>query len=64
MRTLSRRLLLLEQSARPVRPPEVKVFYDDDVAVCAVHARCSVEKLTGQHHAGVLKLTFAQVAHE
>ena len=60
MRALSRRLLVLEQRDRPVPVPDVRVFYDDELVSCAVHARCGVEKQTGRHHAGVLKLTFIE----
>jgi len=63
VRALSWRLLLLERRDRPVRVPDVRVFYDDELVSCAVHARCGVEKQTGRHHAGVLRLTIIEARH-
>ena len=50
MTTLSRRLRLLEEHARPVTQRIVRIFQADEVVACNEHLRCGVERSTGIHH--------------
>ena len=59
MKTLDRRLSLLEQKIRPPVVPAIRVLYDDDLADCEEHLHCAVDLETGSHHK-VIRLRFAE----
>jgi hypothetical protein len=61
VRTLGRRLRLLEQHDRPPTVTVVRLFWAEEVAVCLEHSRCGIERSTGLHHA-VVRLSWEVVA--
>ena len=58
MRTITRRLRLLEERMHPPRMPVVEVFFHDDLLPCSQHPNCDVERETGAHRTGVIRLRF------
>ena len=61
MKTLHRRLVLLEERRSTVRPA-VRLFWDDAVSACPLHAGCGVERETGLHHPRLIRLSFTGAA--
>jgi len=61
VRTLDRRLRLLEQHDRPPIVTVVRIFWVEEVAVCLQHFSCGIERSTGLHHA-VVRLSWEVVA--
>ena len=53
----SARLGRLEDS-RKASTPTIRVFYHDERRACLEHEKCDVEPATGEHHGGVVHLTF------
>ena len=47
---------LLETRAALKRP--LKVLWHDALVPCAQHPRCDIEVATGEHHQGVIHLSF------
>jgi len=43
---------------RRPRPETLAIYWDDELVSCRDHPRCGVEPDTGQHHAGVIRLSF------
>ena len=57
---LDRRLNLLgrrasERTGGWVRP---RIFWQDELVSCTEHLGCDIEVATGEHHLGVIHLTF------
>ena len=61
MKTLHRRLVLLEERRSAVRP-SVRLFWDDALVPCPQHAGCAIEQETGRHLGGLVRLSFTGAA--
>ena len=57
---LDRRLTLLERhmSERTGAWVPPRLFWHDELVPCNEHLGCDIEIATGEHHAGVIHLTF------
>ena len=58
MRANTRRLRWLEERMRPPGVPVIDVFFHDDLVPCSQHRNCDVDRETGAHHTGVIRLRF------
>ena len=58
MRTLERRVRRLEEVLQCGRTPAVRLLWDDEVVACGQHAGCAVDRQSGAHYAGVIRLSF------
>jgi hypothetical protein len=65
VRTLARRLTLLEARDRPAAAvPAVRLFWHDELLPCPEHPRCGVEPATGLHHRDAVWLRFSGIGNE
>ena len=60
MISLQRRLRAAEAraGANRQREPLIALFWNTDLVPCAEHSKCALEPATGEHHLGVIHLSF------
>jgi hypothetical protein len=64
VKALARRLDRLEASATPIEAPRIRLFWDEELVPCVIHASCGVEAVSGSHHSPLIRLHFTEADNE